>query len=136
VGTRVDGARLAIEHKYPIIPFASVGSEHGLDIVIDSANPLLAPARLFFEEVLGTPDTPLLVRGIGLTPIPRPERQYYWFGEPIHPSGHHHTDDGDVREVRENAAKAIEKGIAYLLEERERDPGRSLVARLFGSERR
>ena len=78
---RLGFAVVAIENGYPFIPFASVGTEHSMDILMDADNPLMAPARKLFKSVLGTPDTPPIVRGIGLTPIPRPERLYYWFGD-------------------------------------------------------
>ena len=80
---RMGFARLAIQYGYPIIPFASVGADDAVDIVLDADNPLLAPERLFVEKILGSPDSWPLWRGIGPTPIPRPERQYYWFGEQI-----------------------------------------------------
>lgn len=37
---RLGFARLAIQHGYPIVPFASVGAEHGIDIVLDNESPL------------------------------------------------------------------------------------------------
>ena len=42
---RLGFARLAIQHEYPIVPFASVGAEHGIDILLDSDSPLLAPVQ-------------------------------------------------------------------------------------------
>jgi 1-acyl-sn-glycerol-3-phosphate acyltransferase len=132
---RLGFAVVAIEKGYPIIPFASVGTEHSMDILMDADNPLMAPARAFFKTVLGSPDTPPIVRGIGLTPIPRPERLYYWFGEPIPTDAYCGVaDEANAREVRSHAANAIEAGIKFLLDERERDPGRSVVNRLFGND--
>jgi hypothetical protein len=126
---------VAIEKGYPIIPFASVGTEHSMDILMDADNPLMAPARKRFKAVLGTPDTPPIVRGIGLTPIPRPERLYYWFGEPIPTDSYSGVaDEANAREVRSLAANAIETGIKFLLDQREHDPGRSVVNRLFGND--
>lgn len=69
---RLGFARLAIQHGYPIVPFASVGAEHGIDIVLDNESPLLAPVQFLAEKLLGTKDGPALVRGVGLTPVPRP----------------------------------------------------------------
>lgn len=127
---RLGFARLAIQHGYPIVPFASVGAEHGIDIVLDTDSPLLAPSQFLAAKLLGTPDGPPLVRGVGLTPVPRPERQYYWFGEPIDTTefAGHEADDNAARKVRERAAAAIEEGIELMLAEREADPNRSLVA--------
>lgn len=99
---RLGFARLAIQHGYPIVPFASVGAEHGIDIVLDNESPLLAPVQFLAEKLLGTKDGPALVRGVGLTPVPRPERQYYWFGEPIDTTEFmgQQADDNAARRVR------------------------------------
>ena len=135
---RMGFARLAIEHGYRIVPFAAVGAEEAVDIVLDGDNPLLAPTRLFAEKVLGSKDAMPITRGIGLTPVPRPERQYYWFGKPISTKsvqGQQH-DDAVVRTVREKTKTAVEQGMAFLLVERENDPNRSVLKRLLGPERR
>ena len=133
---RLGFARLAIQHGYPIVPFASVGAEHGIDIVLDNESLLLAPVQFLSKKVLGTPDGPPLVRGVGLSPVPRPERQYYWFGEPI-PTAEfkgQESDDNAARKVRERTAAAIEHGIELMLAEREADPNRSVVGRLLRSD--
>ena len=129
---------MAIEHGYPIVPFAAVGAEEALDIVVDADNPLLAPTRRLVEKVLGSPDAMPLVRGIGLTPIPRPERQYYWFDSPIETAAvaGQHGDEATVRHIRETTKTAVEKGIAFLLDEQANDPNRSVLKRLLGPERR
>ncbi len=135
---RMGFARLAIEYGYRIVPFAAVGAEEAVDIVLDGDNPLLAPTRLFVEKVLGSKDAMPITRGIGLTPVPRPERQYYWFGKPISTKsvqGQQH-DDAVVRTVREKTKTAVEEGMAFLLAERENDPNRSVLKRLLGPERR
>ena len=127
---------MAIQHGYPIVPFASVGAEHGIDILLDSDSKLLAPVGFLAGKLLGTPDAPPVVRGVGLTPVPRPERQYYWFGEPI-PTKEFQGQEGDdtvARKIREHTAAAVEKGIALMLAEREADPNRSLVGRLLRSD--
>ncbi|MBB2989135.1 1-acyl-sn-glycerol-3-phosphate acyltransferase [Mycolicibacterium iranicum] len=133
---RMGFARLAVKHGYPIVPFATVGAEDSLDVVVDTDNALWAPARRLFERVSGSPDLFPIVRGIGPTPIPRPERQYYWFGEPIATDDIATTDDRAVSEVRDRTKTAIEGGISFLLDEQRADPQRSVAARLFGPERR
>jgi 1-acyl-sn-glycerol-3-phosphate acyltransferase len=135
---RMGFARLAIQHGYPIIPFASVGVEHGMDIILDADSKLLSPVAKLVKTVLGYSDTSPIVRGIGPTPIPRPERQYYWFGEPIDttPYAGRQEEDAAAHAVRDQAAAAIEGGIEFLLAERENDPNRSIVKRLLGPERR
>jgi 1-acyl-sn-glycerol-3-phosphate acyltransferase len=132
---RLGFAKMAIEGGYPIVPFAAVGTEHSMDILMDADNPVMAPARALFKAVLGTPDTPPIVRGIGLTPIPRPERLYFWFGEPLPTDSYGGvTDDANARALRSHAANAVEHGIKFLLEVREQDPGRSVVNRLLGKD--
>lgn len=130
---RLGFARLAIQFSYPIVPFASVGAEHGIDIVFDNESRLLAPVKFLTEKVLGSSDAPPVVRGVGLTPVPRPERQYYWFGEPIDTTEFEgsEADDHAARKVRERTAAAIETGIELMLAEREADPNRSVVGRLL-----
>ena len=135
---RMGFARLAIEHGYTIVPFAAVGAEEAVDVVIDADNPLLAPTRLFLEKILGSNDVMPITRGIGISPLPRPERQYYWFGEPISTEAlqGQQADDAVVRRVRERTKKAVERGMEFLLTERENDPNRSVAKRLLGPERR
>ncbi|WP_442932908.1 lysophospholipid acyltransferase family protein [Mycobacterium kyogaense] len=131
---RVGFARLAIKHGYPIVPFASVGAEEALDVVVDSDNPVMAPLRSAFETITGSPDLWPVVRGVGPTPIPRPERQYYWFGPaiPTDDLAGRHDDDRAVRRVRERVRRAVEDGIAFLQDQQRNDPQASLVSRLIG----
>lgn len=128
---RLGFARLAVRHGYPIVPFASVGAEDAFDIVVDTDNRFLIPARTLFERLSGSPDLFPIVRGIGPTPIPRPERQYYWFGGAIQTDGVAADDDRAITRIRDETRAAIEGGITFLLGERDRDPDRSVVRRLF-----
>jgi 1-acyl-sn-glycerol-3-phosphate acyltransferase len=135
-GNRMGFARLAVKHGYPIVPFATVGAEDALDVLVDNDNPVLKPATRLFERLSGSPDLFPIVRGIGPTPIPRPERQYYWFGEPIDTSAVRTTDERAVSDIRDQTKASIERGIDFLLDEQRFDPNRSVVKRLLGAERR
>ena len=127
---RLGFAKMAIEGRYPIVPFASMGIEDALDIVIDTDNPLMAPVRKLAEKLLNVEPLPI-VRGIGLTPIPRPERLYFWFGEPISTLEYGGiADDDNARDLRARTAASIEGGLDFLFDEREKDPERSLLQRL------
>ena len=53
-----------------------------LDVIIDQNTPIYGHLARLYERLIGFP-TPPIVRGVGLTPIPRPERLYFWFGDPI-----------------------------------------------------
>jgi 1-acyl-sn-glycerol-3-phosphate acyltransferase len=130
---RIGFARLAIEHGYPIVPFAAVGAEEMLDVVVDETNPVYAQFAKLVDRVIGWPIPPA-VRGVGLTPIPRPERLYFWFGEPIDTArfGGRHKDAAAARTLRDEVRSEVERGIGLLLDERENDPDRGLAKRLLG----
>jgi len=131
---RIGFARLAIEHGYPIVPFAAVGAEEMLDIVLDENNALYAQFTGLVEKLTGWPMQPV-VRGIGPTPLPRPERLYFWFGEPVATTGLKRRRDRDAaaRLVRDKVKLAVEDGIDFLLAEREADPLRRLRKRLVSA---
>jgi 1-acyl-sn-glycerol-3-phosphate acyltransferase len=127
---RLGFAKMAIEGRYPIIPFASLGIEDALDIILDNENPLMAPLRKLCEKLLNVEPLPI-VRGIGLTPVPRPERLYFWFGEPISTREYDGVADEDnARELRARTGASIVGGLSFLFDERENDPERSLLQRL------
>lgn len=131
---RVGFARLAIEHGYPIVPFAAVGAEEMLDIVIDEDNPAYAHITELVRRLTGWPMQPL-VHGIGPTMLPHPERLYFWFGEPVKTSHLEGRDQDDraAHAIRDEVKIAVEEGIAFLLAERENDPRRGLRSRLLSS---
>jgi 1-acyl-sn-glycerol-3-phosphate acyltransferase len=130
---RIGFARLAIEHGYPVVPFAAVGAEEMFDVVLDNENPVYGQIAKLVEGVSGWPMLPA-VRGVGLTPLPRPERLYFWFGEPIDTTrfGGRGEDKAAARTLRDEVRAGVEGGIEFLLGEREQDPDRGLVKRLLG----
>jgi 1-acyl-sn-glycerol-3-phosphate acyltransferase len=128
---RIGFARLAIEHGYPIIPFAAVGGDEMLDVIIDRDTPIYGEFSRLYHKVMGFP-TPPIARGVGLTPIPRPERLYFWFHEPIEAVrfGGCFDDTAAARALRNEVKLAVLSGVQYLREEHGRDPQRGLLARL------
>jgi 1-acyl-sn-glycerol-3-phosphate acyltransferase len=128
---RIGFARLAIEQGYPIVPFAAVGADEMLDVIIDQNTPIYRQFASLYEKLLGFP-TPPIVRGLGPTPVPRPERLYFWFGAPIDSSrfGSRFEDASGARDLRDEVKRAIILGIHFLRDERDQDPNRSLLARL------
>jgi 1-acyl-sn-glycerol-3-phosphate acyltransferase len=133
-GERTGFARLAIECGYPIVPFSLVGAEDVYDIVLDADDLLASPLGPLLRRLAPRPDViPPVVRGLGLTAIPRAERLYFHFGEPVetrHLAGRE-RDSRTCFAVRERVRQAIEDGITRLLLERERDPDRALLARVL-----
>lgn len=127
---RTGFARMAIEHGYPIVPFAAVGAEECYDILVDSDDIRRSPFGPLVESVAPrAEEIPPLVRGLG--PLPRPERFYFQFGAPIETTAFagREDDDATCRALRARVARSIERGIRVLLEERARDPYRHVPAR-------
>jgi 1-acyl-sn-glycerol-3-phosphate acyltransferase len=128
---RMGFARLAIEQGYPIVPCAAVGADDMLDVIADVDTPVYGQLSRLTKKVTGFP-LPPVVRGIGLTPIPRPERLYFWFGEPIDTTGFAGQDDDTAaRAVRDEVKQSVMAGINFLRDERDQDPGRDLAKRLL-----
>jgi 1-acyl-sn-glycerol-3-phosphate acyltransferase/ketosteroid isomerase-like protein len=132
---RIGFARLAIEFGYPIVPFAAVGAEEMFHVLVDRGMPIAAQVSAVMHRLVGLP-LPPIPRGIGPTLLPRPERLYFWFGSPVETRQYGGAGDHDAaaRAVRDEAKAAVEGGIETLLAERERDPHRRLLSRLWRQE--
>jgi len=133
---RVGFARMAIEAGYTIVPFASVGADDCWDIVLDGDDLLRSPLGGVVRALIPRLDLlPPLVRGIGLSPLPRPERFYFHFGDPIPTdTERYHGREEDVAScaaLRDEVRRAVESGLELLLELRENDPDRNLRSRLL-----
>jgi 1-acyl-sn-glycerol-3-phosphate acyltransferase len=130
---RTGFARMAIENRYPIIPVSAVGAEDCFDILVDANDIMKTPLRGPMERLGVREDLiPPVVRGVGLSMWPRPERFYFRFGEPIETAGYEGRGDDPeaLAAVRDETKAALEEGIEWILAEREQDPDRGLVARL------
>jgi 1-acyl-sn-glycerol-3-phosphate acyltransferase len=141
---RTGFARMAVEHGYRIIPFAAVGAEDCYDILIDS-NDIMGSGLVKWlrttalgSKFIGDGEQIFpLSRGLGLSMIPRPERFYYSFGEPIETAQYKgESDDPAVLAAVRDAVKAsIETQLTALLKVQAKDPQRGLVGSLVGAAR-
>jgi hypothetical protein len=114
------------------VPFGAVGAEETYDIVLDADSPVLAPLRGLVERIGGRSELiPPLARGLGPTPLPRPQRFYFAFGEPVatQPWAGQENDEHSLRALRDQVRQAVNERIAYLLAERDADPDRDLMTR-------
>jgi 1-acyl-sn-glycerol-3-phosphate acyltransferase len=138
---RIGFARLAIEHQVPILPFASVGVEDMFEIVVDAEDILRSRAGDLLRA-LGITEQPWfrhgeiippIAKGRGLGPLPRLERQYFLFGEPIDTTRYagRHEDRDVCMALRSEVQAAIEGEIAQLVEVRRADPERYPIQRLL-----
>ncbi len=84
---RTGFVKVAVRHGYTITPFASVGPDEVWDIALDRGDIVGSRVDQLMEWLL--PDWwepekfPPVPRGLGWTMLPRPERCYLSFGEPI-----------------------------------------------------
>jgi 1-acyl-sn-glycerol-3-phosphate acyltransferase len=125
---RAGFARVAIANDYPIVPFGYVGGDDIYHSIITRDSFLGRLSEKLGEKITGKPDmTMSLVRGIGPTLIPSPQRNYLGFGEPIdttQPAGV--SDEEWVDTVKKTAQTALENLLQELLEIRAQDPFRHL----------
>ena len=123
-------ARLAIEHGYDIIPFGALGADENFDILLDAGEVSRSRLWTLFDDHLklsertrGGDMIPPLVRGIGASLVPRPQRFYFGFGKRISTARLQGRSD-DARRVwalREKVAKAIEEQLDMLIDYRQQD---------------
>lgn len=132
---RIGFARLALEYGYRVSPFSMIGVDDMWDVVVDADDALYAPARALAKRLEINPELLFpVVRGLGPTPLPRPQRIYGRIAAPIDARrfGDSWNDTDGAAALRDAVRDAVASGIAQLLAERERDPDRRLVSRLRG----
>lgn len=130
---RLGFARLAIRHRCAIVPFAAVGAEDAYDIVIDGNDVMASPLGKLLALFQVRPEAIMpLARGLGPTPLPRPERFYFSFAPPVATDSYQGREDDEAacRHLRDRVRGAVEAGIASLIEKRAADPERSLLGRV------
>lgn len=88
--SRTGFARMAMEHGYDIIPFAAIGADDALSIRYDSktfqrslAGKLARQSGLLERYFRGGDTVMPWATGVAGTPLPRPEKLYFMFGERI-----------------------------------------------------
>lgn len=131
--------RLAVEHGYAITPYATVGAEDAYDVLLDSNDYMKTPlgralkaSGLADRYLRGGDEFPPVVRGLGLTVIPRPEKLYFAIGKPVDMTRYRgQADDPAVlRRVRARVSRAVTQLIAELHERRAQDTGPGPLRRL------
>jgi 1-acyl-sn-glycerol-3-phosphate acyltransferase len=128
-GERAGFARLAVEHDYPIVPAALVGGDDVYKILTTRHGRWGRLSRSMSQRLNGRSDlTPQLMRGVGPTLIPRPQRMYLRFGAPIDTSAPTGVATPEwVSTVRENVKAQLEATLSELLRIRATDPYRHLA---------
>ena len=132
--------QLAIEHGYTITPYATVGAEEAFDVLLDSADYMNTPLGSYLKRsgiadryLRGGEEFPPLVRGLGLTAVPRPEKLFFSLGRPIDTARYRgQEDDPEVlRRVRNRVGRSLEQLIAELRAHRARATGQGALRRML-----
>lgn len=121
-------ARIAIEHQYPIVPVALVGGDDVYTSMVSRDSALGRASRWVSRRLSGRSDIGMpLVRGIGPTLIPRPQRMYLSFGEPVDTTAGAGVDHEEwTATVKGRVQRDVEVQLRTLLQLRESDPFRQL----------
>lgn len=127
---RVGFVRQAIRHGYDIIPFGALGADECYSILADADDlqtsaplkHLLQPAAMQ-AFLRGGDMIPPIARGLGLTPLPRPQRLYFGFGAriPTSPYTGRENDDAVLWSVRDEVADAVGQQLSALKDIRRRE---------------
>jgi 1-acyl-sn-glycerol-3-phosphate acyltransferase len=127
---RTGFAAMAMQHGYDIIPFAALGADDTYDIRYDANDfrasrmgGLLEKTGLMEKYMRGGELFSPIVSGIWGTPLPRPERLYFHFGERISttPWQDRYQDKDAQWEVRDQVEAAVYRGLDELMLRRYED---------------
>jgi 1-acyl-sn-glycerol-3-phosphate acyltransferase len=125
---RAGFARIAAENDYPIVPVGLVGGDDVYRSLFTRDSLAGRLIRTVSTRLSGNSDMAMpVMRGVGPTLIPRPQRMYLRFGQPIEttrPRGV--SADAWVASVKERTQASLEKILQELLEIRAADPFREL----------
>jgi 1-acyl-sn-glycerol-3-phosphate acyltransferase len=121
-------ARVAIESDYPIVPVGLVGGDDVYQSLFARDSTWGRLNLSLSERLSGRADMAMpLIRGVGPTLIPRPQRMYLAFGEPISTTRPARTNAATWLEtVRETTRESLESILADLQVVRADDPFRKL----------
>ena len=121
--------QLAIEHGYTITPYATAGAEEAYDVLLDSGDYMNTPLGRYLKRsgiaeqyLRGGEEFPPLVRGLGLTVLPRPEKLYFMVGRPIDMARYQgrEADPEVLRRARNRVGRSLEQLIAEVRTHRAR----------------
>lgn len=121
-------ARIAVETGYPIVPVGLVGGDDVYRSLTTRDSAWGRFSQAVGSRFSGRDDMAMpLMRGIGPTLIPRPERMYLRFGTPIDTTTPVGIDTAAwVDEVKHRTQNALEQILDDLLNLRRTDPYRAL----------
>jgi 1-acyl-sn-glycerol-3-phosphate acyltransferase len=121
-------ARVSVENNYPIVPVALAGADYAYRSLITRDGRWGRLSQTLSEKLFGQRDMAFpLLHGVGPTLIPRPQRMYLRFAEPIDTTKPARVSEQKwVATVKQQAQESLEQAMADLLEIRSNDPYREL----------
>ena len=121
-------ARIAVENDYPIVPVGLVGGDDVYKSLVTRDSALGRLSTTISTRLSGEPDMAMpLMRGVGPTFIPRPQRMYLQFGAPIATTKPSRISaEKWVAQIREQTQQELEAILVNLLTIRAGDPFREL----------
>ena len=121
-------ARLAIAHGYPIIPVGLIGGDDVYHSVVERNGAWERMTRGLGARLHGVNDVGIpLIRGVGPTLLPRPQRMYLRFGSPIDTTTPARANATEWEAaVKERTQTSLESILGQLQITRSTDPFRHL----------
>ena len=125
---RTGFARLAVEFGYPIVPVGLVGGDDVYRSMTTREGRWGRLSQSLTERLSGRSDMAMpLMRGMGPTLIPRPQRMYLRFSTPIDTTKPARVaEEKWITTVKQNSQRSLEQILIDLLELRSSDPYREL----------
>lgn len=125
---RTGFARISAEHGYPIVPVALVGGDDVYVSLTARDHWLGRFSQTITEKLSGRTDMAMpLLRGIGPTLVPRPQRMYVRFAPPVATTKPARVPaETWAATVKKNTQEALEQTMSQLLKIRRDDPYREL----------
>lgn len=126
--------KMALEHGCTIVPFAAVGAEECYDLHVDSQEILDSPVGFVLKK-MGIRDDLIIpvATGIGITPLPKPQRFYYQFRKAISTDVYQGMQDNPevIQSLKDTVRQEVQAGIDTLQAIRAKDPKRHLGRRVI-----
>ncbi|HEX4844296.1 MAG TPA: lysophospholipid acyltransferase family protein [Limnobacter sp.] len=130
---RTGFAQMAIENNCTVVPFSTVGADDCYDLIFDNheiGQHALGQLAIKISGLKGEEFPPLL-KGLGPTLIPKPQRMYFKFHEPIEAGIYRSGNlEMDGLALRKQIESIVQEGIDELLALRANDDLSSLKKRL------
>jgi 1-acyl-sn-glycerol-3-phosphate acyltransferase len=127
---RTGFAHMAVAHGYDIIPVAAIGGEEMFDILVDSREVMSSPIGAWLQNsgladryLNGGENLPPIVKGVGRSLLPKPQRHYIMVGDRIDTTRFNGHIEGDemLMGVRKEVEEAFVRMFDALKEHRAGD---------------